>query len=177
MRSDNYVNLSFFQICNGFLLLGRCTKTAQKIHSHRKLIHSLYKGIIDLLCKNGSRYQIDDLTALLNGFKRRTKGNLCLTIAYVPAYKTIHDLGALHIFLGILNCSKLILCFLIRKHLLKLPLPYRIRSTDISFFFLTDRIKLHQFLRDILNSTTNSGFCFFPFLTTKPIQLRRSGSF
>ena len=66
--------------------------------------------------------RIDNLTALLNGFKRRTKGNLCLTIAYVPAYKTIHDLGALHIFLGILNCSKLILCFLIRKHLLKLPL-------------------------------------------------------
>ena len=57
-----------------------------------------------------------------------------------------------------------------------------LRLLDVSFifslfFFLTDSIKFHQFFCNILNSTFNTGFCFFPFLTTKTIQLRRSGSF
>ena len=82
--SYNYVNLSFFEITDRLLLLRRCTETAQKIHTYRKLIHTLYKGVIDLLCKNGSRYQVNDLPALLHGFKRRTKRNLCLAYPTSP---------------------------------------------------------------------------------------------
>jgi len=171
--SYNYVNLSFFEITDRLLLLRRCTETAQKIHTYRKLIHTLYKGVIDLLCKNGSRYQVNDLPALLHGFKRRTKRNLCLAISNVSAHKTIHDLGTFHIFLGVLNRSKLIFSFLIREHFFKLSLPYSIRTAYIPFFFLADRIKFHQFFRDILDCTFHSGFCLFPFLTAKTVQLRR----
>lgn len=76
-------------IFDGFFLLCRCTETAEQVHTYRKLFHSLNKSIINLLCKNRCRNEIDYLTALLHRFKCGTKCNLCLAVADIPAHKTI----------------------------------------------------------------------------------------
>ena len=171
--TDYDIHLTFFQICDRLFLLRSRTEPAKKIYSHRKLFHSLNKGVINLLCKNRGRYKINNLAAFLNCFKRSSQRNLCLAISDIPTHKTVHNLGALHIFLSIFDRSQLIFCFLIRKHLFKLSLPDGIWSTDITFFFLADCIKLHKFPCNILHGTADSGFRLFPFLPTKPIQFRR----
>ena len=171
MCSDYNIYLAFFQICNRFFLLCRCAESTEQIHTHRELFHSLNKSIVDLLCQDCSRYKINNLTAFLNCFKRSPKSYFCLTISNISTYKTVHDLGAFHVLFGIFNRCQLVFCFLIRKHFFKLPLPDSIRTTDITFFFLADRIKLYKLLCNILHGTANSGFCLFPFLTSKPVQL------
>ena len=172
VRTDYDIHLTFFQICDRLFLLRSRTESAKKIYSHRKLFHSLNKSVINLLCKNRSRHKINNLTALLNRFKSSPERNLCLTVSNVSTHKAIHDLGALHILLSVFDRSQLIFCFLIRKHLFKLSLPDRIRSTDITFFFLADCIKFHKFPCNILHGTADSGFRLLPFLPAKPIQFR-----
>ena len=182
VSSDDHIHLTLFQIFDGFFLLCRSPETAEQFHAHRKLFHSLDKSIINLLRQNRCRRQIRHLSALLHFLESRTQGNFCFPIADISADQTVHDLRALHIPLGIFNGAELILCLLIRKHFLKLSLPYRIRTTDIAFFFLTHRIKFHQFFCDIFYRTTDFAFGLIPFLSAKFIQLRhfrsiRSGIF
>ena len=86
-----------------------------------------------LLGKNGSRYQIDYLLPFLNRLERGADGDLCLTVPYIPADQTVHDLRALHIMLCILNSLELVLCLLKGKHLLEFFLPDRVRPIDKSF--------------------------------------------
>ena len=149
--TDHNVHLALFQILDGLFLLGRSSETAEKIHSHRELLHSLDKCVVNLLGQNGGRHKIHNLSALLHFLKGSAKGNLRFAIANVTANQTVHDLGAFHIPLGILNGIQLILGFLIREHFLKLTLPYGIRSAYISLFFLAHRIKLHQLFGDIFD--------------------------
>ena len=164
VSTDHNVYLSFFQILQSFFLLGRCTESAKQIHAHRKLLHSLDKGVVHLLRQNGSWCKVNNLPALLHLFKSCTKSNLCLTISNISAHQTIHDLGALHIPLGILDGVQLILCLLIWEHFLKFLLPHCIRATHIPFFFLTHSVKLHQLFGDIFDSALYLGLRAIPLL-------------
>ena len=56
-----------------------------------------------LLGQNGGRHQIHHLFSVLQCLKSRPKRDLRLTIAYVTADQTVHDLPALHVFLGGVN--------------------------------------------------------------------------
>ena len=172
MCSDNYIYLSLFQVFNRFLLLRRRTETTEKFYSYRELFHSLYKGVVYLLCKNSCRGKIRHLSALLHFLKCSAQSNLCFTITYVTADQTVHNFRALHIPLGIFNGAKLIFCLLIWKHFLELPLPYRIRTTDIAFLFLTYRVELYQLFRNIFDSSPDLAFRLIPFLCSKLIQFR-----
>ena len=80
-----------------------------------------------LLRQNGCWHQKCNLFPILHRLKRRTDGNLSLTIANVTADQTIHDLRALHIFFRCLDRKVLIFRLLEWEHLLKLALPDSIR--------------------------------------------------
>ena len=171
VSTDHNVHLAFFDPLDGLFLLGRSTEPAEKIHFHRKFLHTLHKGVVMLLGKNGSGHQINDLAAFLNCLKRSSQSNLRLTVTNVTTHKTVHDLGTFHVLLGILDGCQLILCLLIRKHFFKFLLPDRIRATDIALFFLADRIKLHQLFCDIFNRTPDTALGLVPLLSAKFIQL------
>ena len=172
VRSNDHIYLTFFQIFDCLLLLCRSPESAQQFHTHRKFLHPLDKGIINLLCKDCGRCKISYLSALLHFLKRSTQSHFCFAIAHISTDKPVHNLSAFHITFGILNGTELILSFFIWKHLFKFLLPYSIRTTDISFLFLTNRIKLYQLLRNILNCTSNLALCFIPLLSAKFIQFR-----
>ena len=174
VRADHHIHLSFFQIFNGLFLLGRGAEPAQQVHSHGKFLHPLDKGVIDLLGQYGGRHQIHHLPALLYLLKGGAERHLRLAVSHVAAHKAVHDLGALHIPLGIFYGGELVLCLLIGEHFLEFLLPYRIRAADIAFFFLAHGVKLHQFPGDIAHRSLYSCLCFFPFLPAQLIQLRRS---
>ena len=70
MGADHNIYLPLFDPFDGLFLLGRCPETAEKLHLHRKFFHTLYKGIVMLLSKNGSRDQINHLPAFLYCLKR-----------------------------------------------------------------------------------------------------------
>ena len=103
MRSDHDINQSFFQIGNGLFLFRRCPETAHQIDAHRKILHSLHKCIVMLLRQNCRRHQIGHLLAVLYCLKGCTDRDLCLAVAHITADEAVHDLPALHVFLGGVN--------------------------------------------------------------------------
>ena len=149
--TDHNVHLSFFQVLERLLLLGRSAETAEQIYPYWKFLHSLDKGIVNLLGQNGSWRQIHHLSALLHLFKGSAEGNLCLAISNISTHQAIHDPGALHVTLGILNGIQLVFRFFIREHFLEFPLPYCIRTAHIPLFFLADGIKLYQLFGNIFD--------------------------
>ena len=172
VRSNDHIHLTFFQIFDCLLLLCRGPESAQQFHTYRKFLHPLHKGIINLLRKNRCRCKISYLSALLYFLKCGTQRHFCFAVSHIPADKPVHNPGTLHITFGILNSTELILCLFIWKHFFKFSLPYSIRTTDISFLFLTHCIKLYQFFCNIFNCPTNLALCFIPLLSTKFVQLR-----
>ena len=175
MRSNYNIHKTFLEILYCFLLLCRRTKTAKKIHTHRKILHSLYKGIVMLLCQNSRRHKISHLLSILNCLERSPNRNFCLSIADISTDEAVHNLIAFHIPLCIFNRLKLIFRLLIGKHFLKFLLPDSIRLIGITFRFLAGRIQLHQVLGDIFHSSFDFGLCFVPLLASQPIQFRAFG--
>ena len=170
--TDHNVNLAFSDSLDGLFLLGGSTETTEEIYLHRKLLHTLYKGIVMLLGKNSSRYKINNLTALLHSLKSCSQGNLCFSVANIAAHKAVHDLCAFHIPLGVLDRCQLILCLLVREHFLKFSLPYSIRATDVALFFLADSVKLHQLFCNIFDSSFDTALGLVPLLPAQLVQLR-----
>ena len=103
MGADNNVHQSLLQICYGLLLLRRCFKTAEQVHTDRKILHSLDKSVVVLLCQNGCGDKIHYLFALLHGFESCPDGDLCLAVSHVAADQAVHDLPALHIVFCSIN--------------------------------------------------------------------------
>ena len=93
-----------------------------------------------LLCKYGCRYKIDNLLAIAHRLECRAHGNLSLAKAYIAAQKSVHYLRALHVLLCLCNRSELVISLLIREHLFKFLLPYRVRPELISLLVLPYRI-------------------------------------
>ena len=175
MGADDDVYKPPLRVLNGLLLLGRSAETAHQIHPHRELLHPLDKGIVVLLGQDGGWNQVDHLLVLLNRLEGRPDGDLRLPVAHVPADEPVHDLGALHIMLHSLDGRKLVLRLLKGEHLLKLPLPDRVRAVDIALLLLPGRIESHQVLCDLPDRSPHSrpGLC--PLLGPQPVQLRLLG--
>ena len=125
-----------------------------------------------LLCKNCCRNQICNLLSLLHSLKCCTNCHLSLSIAYITAYKSVHNLRTFHVPFRILYCVNLVFCLLIWKHFLKFLLPYSVRPILVSSLSLPCRIQLHQVLCHFFNSTMNLGFCFVPLLSAQLVELR-----
>ena len=148
MCSDHDINQTFFQILYCFFLLRLRPKTAHQVNTHRKIFKPLNKCIIVLLRKNRCRYKINNLFPFLHCLKSCSYRNFSLTIPYISADQPIHDLRALHILLCRLDCLQLILRLFKWKHLLKLSLPDRIRSINITFCLLARCVEFYKIFCD-----------------------------
>ena len=138
--SDHDIYQTFFRIFNSLLLLCRSSKSAHKIHSHRKIPHTLLECMIMLLCKNRCRHKIYNLLTLLHRLKGCTNCNLSLTVSHISADQTIHNLRAFHIALYCFDCKKLIFGLFERKHFLKFLLPDSIFPIDKPLLILSCRV-------------------------------------
>ena len=126
MCSDHDIHLAGFQISNRLPNLLRCTETTQQPDLDRKFLHTFFKCIIMLLCKDRSRHKISNLSAIVYCLKCRTDRNLGLTKAHITTDQTVHNLAALHVCLCLCDRFLLVIRFLIREHFLKFLLPDRI---------------------------------------------------
>ena len=115
--------------------------------------------------------QVGHLFSLLHRLERRPQCDLRLPVAHIPADQTVHDLMALHILFGILDGRKLPVRLLIGEHLLKFPLPDRIRPIRVTVRLLPDCVELHQFFGDVLHRATDFRFCTAPFRMAQFIEL------
>ncbi len=69
VRPDHNIHIAFFQPFDRLFDLARCAEPGHHIHAHRKILHSLDKGIVMLLSQNRRRDEIHDLFFLLHGLK------------------------------------------------------------------------------------------------------------
>ena len=118
-----------------------------------------------LLGQNGGRHQIHHLLSVLQCLKSRPKRDLRLAIAYVTADQTVHDLPALHVFLGGVNGLQLIVSLIIWEQFLKLPLPHGVLAVLETIRILSGGIKLHQVFRNLLDRPLHPGLGFLPLFT------------
>ena len=170
MRTDHNIHKSLFQVLHSLLLFCTCSEPTKQVHSHRKILHPLHKGIIVLLRQNRGRNQINDLLSLLHRLEGSSDGNFRLAVSHITADQAIHNLAALHILLSSRNCSKLILRLLKGKHFLKFLLPDCVLSVLETIFLLTDGIKLHQILCHLSCCLPDLTLGFIPFLGSKFVQ-------
>ena len=147
--ADNNIHIPLFQSFYRLLHLSRFPETRHHVHPHWKILHSLDKGIVDLLCEDRCRNQIDHLLFFLHGFKCCPERDLRLSVAHIPADQAVHDFLALHIPLRIVDGGELVVRLIVGEHLLKFLLPHRIRSILEALRVLTRRVELHELLRDL----------------------------
>ena len=147
--ADNNIHIPLFQSFYRLLHLSRCPEARHHVHPHRKILHSLDKGIVNLLCEDRCRDQIDHLLFFLHGFKSCPERDLRLSVAHIPADQAVHDLLALHVPLRIVDGGELVVRLIVGEHLLKFLLPHRIRSILEALRVLTRRVELHKLLRDL----------------------------
>ena len=175
MGSNHDIHKALFQVRYGLFLLRRGPETAQQIHAHREILHTLDEGVVMLLGQNRGRHQIDHLLVFLNRLESRPDRDLRLSIAHVAADQAVHDLRAFHVLLGGFDGKLLIRRLLKGKQLLKLRLPDRIGPVGIAVLLLPGRVELHQILRHLLNGSPDSRFRSRPLAAAQPVQLRLSG--
>ena len=149
MCADNNIHIPLFQSFYRLLHLPRCPKARHHVHPHRKILHSLDKGIVDLLREDRCRNQIDHLFFFLYGFKGCPERDLRLSVSHISADQAVHDLLALHVPLRIVNRSELIVRLIVGEHLLEFLLPHRIRPVLEPFRILARCVELHKLLRDL----------------------------
>ena len=175
MSCNDYIHSTAFQSFYSLLLLSGGAESAQKIHTNGVILHSLYKGIVMLLGKDGGRNQIYNLFTLLHCLKGNPQCYLRLAVAYIAAHKTIHDLRTLHILLGSFNGQDLVSCLFIGEGLLEFFLPYCILRIPVSFPGLSDGIQLHQIICHLPNGLFNLGSGPGPLRASQLVQLRLPG--
>ena len=172
MSSNYNVHLAILGPLNNLLLLSGRDESIEQSNIYRITCHSLLKSIVLLPCQNGSWRQISHLLTFLHSLEGSTNCHLSLAITHITTDQSIHNLGAHHITLHILDSLKLTICLLIWEGFLKLLLPYSIRSVDETVVLLTSSIEIHQFLGNNTNCMLNSGFGIGPLLSSQGIQLR-----
>ena len=170
--SDDNVHAAIRQSPEHPLLLRGRDKTAQLADVHRIPVHPLREGVEVLLRKDGRRHQHRGLIAVLCRLEGRTDRDLRLSVADIPADKTVHDLPGLHIPLRVLDRGELILRLLIREHFFKLALPGCVGTEGMSPFRLPLCIQLHQVLRHLIDGLLHLSAGIAPLLRAKTVQLR-----
>ena len=165
--SDQDIHQTFFQIFQRLFLLSGRAEPAHKIHPHRKIFHSLHKGIVVLLGKDRCRNQIYHLFSFLDRFEGYADRDLRFSVSHIPADQAVHDLRAFHILLCRFYSLQLVFRLLKRKHLFEFSLPYRIRSIAETGFLLSGCIQCHQIFCDILYSSADLRLGLLPFLATE----------
>ena len=85
MGTNDNIHQPLAQILQCSLLSGRGAEPGKHIYPHRKILHSLYKGIVMLLRQYGGRHQIHHLLVVLNRLKSSSQRNFCFAIPHIPA--------------------------------------------------------------------------------------------
>ena len=115
-----------------------------------------------LLSQNSGRHQHRHLLAIHNSLEGSTDSHLGFAKAHITAKEAIHRLLTLHIRLYFSYGRQLVMGFLIREGILKLPLPYSIRRKGISLIPLPFGIEIDELLGNILDGGTDLILCLGP---------------
>ena len=161
--ADDDVNLSPRQLPKNLFLLLRGAVTGENLHLHGKILQTAAEGIVMLPGQNGGGHQHRHLFGIHHRLKHCAKGNLRLAEAHIAAKQPVHGTGHLHIGFDLVDAPQLIVGLVIRKTLLKLPLPIGIRTESIAFGLCPLGIQGDQFLGHILYRAAYPLFGFLPF--------------
>ncbi len=173
--ADDDVHPAFYQVCHRLPDLSRGAEPAHQIHPYGVIFHTLDEGGVMLLCQNSGGYQVHHLLSLLDSLECGPDGDLRLAVAHIAADKPVHDSGALHVRLGVLDGRNLVFRLLKGKHFLKLPLPYRILFILVPLAVLPQGIELHQILSHFTDGAANLRLGALPLFGTQFVQFRLPG--
>ncbi len=168
--SDHDIHKSLFQVLHRLFLLHPRAESAHQIHPHREVTHSLQKRIVMLLRQYRRGHEVHHLLIFLYRLKRRTNGNLRLSVAYVAAYQAVHNLFALHIPLHGFNRMNLVFRFLEGEHFLEFLLPDRILPIHVAFLLLPCGVQFHQIPCNLPDGAPYPGFRPVPLLGSQTVQ-------
>ena len=168
--NDN-IHFAPLELFNGLFLLCGCAEPRHHFHIDRIISQSFPDGIVMLLCQYGGWHQKCHLFIVIYRLEGSPNRHFCLTVPHIAADQTVHHPAAFHIPFCRRNSFQLICRLLIRKHLLELCLPDGVRTEPVSRLLLTLCVQLHQLSGNLLNCSTDSGLCLFPFHGVELVKL------
>ncbi len=111
MRADDDVHFAFgqaFQYFGDFFLIA---KAAEHFDAHRKGGKTALECFEVLVSKHRGGREHRGLLAVAQALERGAHGDLGLAVAHVAAQQPVHGMGALHVFLDLLDGRKLVFGF------------------------------------------------------------------
>ena len=172
MGSEKHVQLAVRQSREHlFLDLGR-HHAAEKSHLQREIVETVFEVRVMLLSQDCRRRKEGNLLSAHYGLESRTEGNLGLAVAHVSADETIHDMGAFHIVLDVLNTGQLILGLVIFELRLETELPVIVLVEGKPLAVLSSGIERYEFARKLLGTFSGFGLLVLPACGTELVHMR-----
>ena len=176
MRSKEDIQLPAYKGRQSLLLLLSRNHAAKETYFERKLMQSLLEVSVVLLCKDCRGGKECNLLSAHNGFENSTEGYLSLSIAYISAYKAVHDGGAFHVVLYVLDACKLVLSFIELEFSLELELPVVVLCKRKAFAVAPSCIQLYEMRCKVLCALTGLGLLVLPSSASKFVKTRSFSS-
>ena len=162
MSTKENIYCSLFKSIKNISLFFRRDKPCAKPHFYRKVTQTFLEVFIVLLGKNNSWSQECNLLTRHYGFEGSTEGDLCLTISYVTADKSIHTLVAFHIGFDLFNTLQLVWSLSKWERSLEGYLPVIIFHEWISMPMLTLSIESYKLLSQLFGTFSRLLFLLRP---------------
>ena len=166
VRADDDVRLAGQQVFQHRLgVLGIARKL---LDAHGKARKPREEVLIVLPGEQRRRHQHGDLLGIHDCLEAGAHSDLGLAIADIAQEQAVHDLGALHVLLDLLDALELSRRLGIGKVVLKLPLPDGVLRKGIALCLAAFAVDLDQVFCELLDRGARLGLSRFPFA---PAQL------
>jgi len=172
VSSNDNIYLSCFKITYNLTLLPYRTKSIQTRNINRVTLKTAGKRCKMLFCKHRGRHKCGNLFAVTDGHKRRTQGNLSLTISHITTYQSVHWNGCFHIIENVLDGVKLVWCLLVRKTGFKIKKISIYFPESIALLNLALGVKFQEFSGDLRRRFFYPGFDPIPWFAAHFIKNR-----
>ena len=121
--------------------------------------------------KDGGGHQNGTLLAPHDAFESRAQGHFRFAHTHVAAQKAVHGVGALHILFNLGRTGKLVVCLVVFKARLKIPLPIAVSGEGKPRCLLAPGVKFNQLLGHFLRGLAHARFGFGPCIAAQLGQL------
>ena len=169
--AHDHVQLAFFQLFQGLLLLGGGAEPAEHLHPHVEAGKALLDGVVVLLHQNGGRGQQGHLLALHHGLEGGPQGYLRLAVPHVAAQKPVHVVRAFHVGLDLGHGLLLILRQLVGEGVLELLLPRVFVAEGIAGVFGPAGVQRRQIEGQLFQPRLHLALLTLPFAAAQMVQL------
>ena len=150
MGAHHDVHTARLQAPEGLLLLFCGAEAGHHLHLHGEGFHAGKNGVVVLPRQQGGGGKDGALLAAHHALEGGAQGHFGLAHAHVAAQQAVHGPALFHVLLDLGGGVQLVVCLVVVKAGLKVPLPVAVRREGVARGLTAAGVELDQFLRHLL---------------------------